>query len=221
MIRAYKAVVLRSVLLCLSMFLLLGEAALATPRAVVDTSGPNQLIESAANIMIGELDARRAEFRKDKTKLAAVVDQVLLPHFDVEHAARLVLGRHWRTATAAQRERFTDAFYGSLMANYGDALVEFTGDRIRLIPTPVAADATTAVVRTEVRRSNGQRIPVNYSMRKTALGWKAWDVIIEGISYVKSFREDFGAEIDQKGLDAVIQRLEAQNQSAGRGVARS
>jgi phospholipid transport system substrate-binding protein len=124
------------------------------------------LIESAANIMIGELDARRAEFRKDKTKLAAVVDQVLLPHFDVGHAARLVLGRHWRTATAAQRERFTDAFYGSLMANYGDALVEFTGDRIRLIPTPVAADATTAVVRTEVRRSNGQRIPVNYSMRK-------------------------------------------------------
>lgn len=195
--------------------LLLATSAEAATRTTVDTSGPNQLIESAANLMIGELDARRAEFRKDPNKLSAVVEKVLLPHFDVEHAARLVLGRHWRTASAAQRERFIDAFYGSLMANYGDALVEFTGDRIRMIPTPVAADATTAVVRTEVRRSNGQRIPVNYAMRKTDAGWKAWDVIIEGISYVKSFREDFGAEIDQKGLDAVIQRLEAQNRVAG------
>lgn len=208
---------IRSFFVALLAALLLVTAAEAATRTTVDTSGPNQLIESAANLMIGELEARRAEFRKDPNKLSAVVEKVLLPHFDVEHAARLVLGRHWRTASAAQRQRFIDAFYGSLMANYGDALVEFTGDRIRMIPTPVAADATTAVVRTEVRRSNGQRIPVNYAMRKTEAGWKAWDVIIEGISYVKSFREDFGAEIDQKGLDAVIQRLEAQN----RGVTRS
>jgi phospholipid transport system substrate-binding protein len=81
------------------------------------------------------------------------------------------------------------------------------------------------VVRTEVKRSNGQKIPVNYSLRKTEAGWKAWDVVIEGISYVKSFREDFGAEIDAKGLDAVIQRLEAQSRrpagagSAGKGAA--
>jgi phospholipid transport system substrate-binding protein len=65
-------------------------------------------------------------------------------------------------------------------------------------------------VRTEIRRSNGSLVAVNYSMRKTATGeWKAWDVVIEGISYVKSFREDFGREIEQKGLEAVIQRLES------------
>ena len=187
----------------------------AAPRApaaaVVDTSGPTQLIESAANAMLGELDARRAEFRKDPAKLEAMVERILLPHFDVDHAARLVLGKHWRTATPAQRQRFIDGFYGSLMSNYGDALVEFTGDRIRVLPSTVAPDATSAVVRTEVKRSNGSKIPVNYSMRKADAGWKAWDVVIEGISYVKSFREDFGSEIDQKGLEAVIQRLEAQN----------
>jgi phospholipid transport system substrate-binding protein len=145
---------------------------------------------------------------------------VLLPHFDVEHAARLVLGRHWRTATPEQRKRFIDAFYGSLLSNYGDALIEFTGDRIKVLPSPVAADATTATVRTEVKRSNGQKIPVNYTLRKTEAGWKAWDVVIEGISYVKSFREDFGSEIDQKGLDAVITRLEAQNRAAQNGGAK-
>jgi phospholipid transport system substrate-binding protein len=70
--------------------------------------------------------------------------------------------------------------------------------------------ADRATVRTEVKRSDGTRVPVNYSMRKTEQGWKAWDVTIEGISYVKNFRDDFGAEIDQKGLDAVIRRLETE-----------
>ena len=81
------------------------QAATATPvpvRAAVDPSGPSQLIETAANIMVQEIAARRAEFRKDPTKLYALVDEVLLPHFDVSHAARLVLGRHWQTATPEQ-----------------------------------------------------------------------------------------------------------------------
>ena len=197
----------------------LAQAKSAVPTSV-DASEPGKLIDSAANIMISELDARRAEFRKDPSKVSALVERVLLPHFDVEHAARLVLGRHWRTATPEQRKRFIDAFYGSLLSNYGDALIEFTGDRIKVLPSPVAADATSATVRTEVKRSNGQKIPVNYTLRKTEAGWKAWDVVIEGISYVKSFREDFGSEIDQKGLDAVITRLEAQNRAAQNGGAK-
>jgi phospholipid transport system substrate-binding protein len=185
----------------------------------IDNSDPVKLIEMSANTMVAELEARRAEFRKDPSKLAALVDRVLLPNFDVDHAARLVLGKHWRNATPEQRQRFIDAFYGSLMNNYGDALIEFTGDRIKVLSSPVAADATSATVRTEVRRSNGQKVPVNYTLRKTDSGWKAWDVVIEGISYVKSFREDLGGEIDQKGLDAVIQRLESQSRVARSGGA--
>ena len=69
-------------------------------------------------------------------------------------------------------------------------------------------------MRTEVRRSNGTQVPVNYSLRKTPSGWKAWDVVIEGISYVKSSREDYGAEVQQNGLDAVIARLEAKANAA-------
>jgi phospholipid transport system substrate-binding protein len=185
----------------------------------IDNSDPVKLIEMSANTMVAELEARRAEFRKDPSKLAALVDRVLLPNFDVDHAARLVLGKHWRNATPEQRQRFIGAFYGSLMNNYGDALIEFTGDRIKVLSSPVAADATSATVRTEVRRSNGQKVPVNYTLRKTDSGWKAWDVVIEGISYVKSFREDLGGEIDQKGLDAVIQRLESQSRVARSGGA--
>ena len=203
--------VARSLLAGLALAALTLSASVSAQAKTVDNSDPTKLIETSANIMTSELDARRAEFRKDPAKLRALVERTLLPNFDVDHSARLVLGKHWRTATPAQRQRFIDAFYGSLMTNYGDAMLEFTGDRIRVLPSTVAPDATSAVVRTEVKRSNGQKIPVNYSLRKTEQGWKAWDVVIEGISYVKSFREDFGSEIDQKGLDAVIQRLEAQN----------
>jgi phospholipid transport system substrate-binding protein len=188
--------------------------AAAAAVSPVDASGPSQLIESVANAMLKELDANRPAFRKDPAKIYAVVDRILLPYFDVDYAARLVLAKHWRTATPEQRKRFVDAFYKSLLNNYGDALVEFTGDRIKVLPAKVEPAATSATVRTEVKRSNGDRIPVNYSLRKGEAGWKAWDVTIEGISYVKSFREDFGSEIDQKGIDAVIQRLETQGVKA-------
>ena len=99
------------------------------------------------------------------------------------------------------------------MRNYGDAIVEFTADRLSILPFKGDPAANTATVRTQVKRSNGTPVPVNYSLRATPQGWKAWDVTIEGISYVKNYRTDFGSEIAQKGIDAVIQRLEAQNAS--------
>jgi phospholipid transport system substrate-binding protein len=175
----------------------------------VDASGPTQLIESAANSMLKELDANRAEYRKDPKKIEQLVDEVLLPHFDTQYSARLVLGQHWKSATPEQRDRFVKAFYQSLLRNYGSALADFTGDRLKVLPAQVAPDAERATVRTEVKRSNGERVAVNYSLRKTGGAWKAWDVTIEGISYVKSFREDFSAEIQKNGLDAVIRRMES------------
>ena len=154
-------------------------AASATPAS---TLGPAQLVEDSAKRMLTELDANRAMYTKDPAKLDALVGDVLLPNFDTEYSARLVLGQTWRTATEEQRKRFVDAFYHSLLRNYGNALV-------------------------------------NFSLRKTDGGWKAWDVVIEGISYVKSFRTDFGAEIQQKGLDEVITRLEQDGTVRANGVA--
>jgi phospholipid transport system substrate-binding protein len=136
------------------------------------------------------------------------VDKYLLPHFDTEYAARLVLGQYWRTATDDQKKRFIDAFYHSLLTNYGAALADFTSDKLKVFPTNLAPGDDRATVRTEVKRDNGDRIAVNYSLRKEADGWKAYDVNIDGISYVKSYREDFGAQIQQKGIEAVITRLQ-------------
>jgi phospholipid transport system substrate-binding protein len=172
--------------------------------------GPGELIDATARQLLKELDAHRAELRKDPQKIRKLVDVYLLPHFDTEYAARLVLAKSWRTATPDQRKRFVEAFYQSLLQNYGEALLDATSDRLIIQPYRGDPAETTATVRTEVRRDDGTRVPVNYSLRKTEAGWKAYDVTIEGISYVKSFRTDFGSEIEQKGLDAVIQRLESQ-----------
>lgn len=204
----------RALALCAVVMLLAGLSAapvVAQNAAAsgVDTSGPVELIRSASDVMLKDLDANRTAYRKDRSKLYALVDRVLLPNFDVNFAAQQVLGKHWRNADAQQRERFVKAFYGSLMQTYSDAMIEFTGDRIRFLPYQGDPAANRATVRTEIRRDGGSSVKVNYSLRKTDAGWKAFDVVIEGISYVKSFQEDFAAELDQKGLDALISRLES------------
>src|SRR5665213_2455969 len=102
-------------------------------------------------------------YPKDKAKLDALVANVLLPNFDTEYSARLVLGQTWRTATADQRKRFVDAFYHSLLRNYGAALVNFTADRFVILPYRGDPGDTTATVRTEVKTASGDKVPVNFS----------------------------------------------------------
>ena len=139
------------------------------------------------------------------------MDRILLPYFDTDYSARLVLARHWTTATAEQRRRFVAAFYHSLLSNYGSALIDFTGDRLKVLPYAGDAAATAATIRTQVRKNDGTLVAVNYTLHRTAQGWRAWDVVIEGISYVKSFRDDFNEQIEQQGVDALIARLEKQS----------
>jgi phospholipid transport system substrate-binding protein len=171
-------------------------------------ANPSEVVKAASEGMLHDLDANRAAYQKDPAKISALVDKYLLPNFDIETSARAVLGLHWRTATPDQRKRFVDAFYHSLLANYGAALSQFTADKLKIYPTDVDPNSDRATVRTEVKSDGGNRTAVNYVMHKTPTGWKTVDVNIDGISYVKSYHDDFGAQIDQQGMDAVIARLE-------------
>jgi phospholipid transport system substrate-binding protein len=197
---------------------LAGPARAADPApaaAAVPGPGPQELIESTARKLLGALDADREQAKKDPARVRELVDQILLPHFDTDYSARLVLGKNWRDASPEQRKRFIDAFYRSLLKNYGSSLAEFTADRMKVLPFRGDLASGQAVVRTEVKRSSGQVVPVNYTLRATPEGWKAWDVTIEGISYVRNFRNDVGTEIEQRGLQALIERLEKENPVGG------
>jgi phospholipid transport system substrate-binding protein len=176
--------------------------------AAPNTLGPEALVNESAKRMLTELDANRAMYAKDPEKLDALVANVLLPNFDVDYAARLVLGQPWKTATPDQRQRFVKAFYHSLLTNYGNALINFTAGNFTVLPYRGDPSDTQATVRTEVKKSDGSKVPVNFTLHKTDQGWKAWDVVIDGISYVKSFKTDFSSEVEQKGLDELIARLE-------------
>jgi phospholipid transport system substrate-binding protein len=211
-----------TVLSSLALVALLGAAPVAVTHAqqaakpaaaAVPGPGPQEMIQKVSQDLLRDLDANRALYTKDQQKLRGLVDKYLLPNFDVDYAARLVLGKNWRTATEDQRKRFIDAFYQSLMRNYGDAILEFRSDRLKILPFRGDPASGSATVRTEVTRDNGTPVPVNYSLHSTPQGWKAWDVTIEGISYVKNYRTDFGAQAEKEGLEAVIKRLETQNAS--------
>ena len=188
-------------------------AAQGTPATAASPAGdanqqPSEIVQASAQGILKDLEKDRDAYRKDPNKVGTLVDKYLLPHFDTEYAARLVLGQYWRTATPDQRKRFVDAFYHSLLTNYGSALAEFTSDRLKVFPSNVSPTDDHATVRTEVKRDNGDRVAVNYTLHKTNGAWKAYDVNIEGISYVKSYRDDFGSQIQQQGIDSVIARLE-------------
>ncbi len=187
-------------------------AATGAPTAAASL-GPEQLVADSAQRMLTELSAHRSMYANDPAKLDHLVATVLLPNFDTQYAAQLVLGPAWRTATPQQRTQFVSAVSHSLRHNYAAARVDFTANRFKILPYRGGPDATAATVRTTVLRENGEKVPVDFRLHRTPQGWKAWDVVIEGISYVQSFRTDFASEIDQKGLQEVIDRLERQNAS--------
>src|SRR6185503_16016188 len=132
-----------------------GFAAAAYAAETVPGPAPQELIETTARKLLEALDADRALAKTDPARVRKLVDEILLPHFDTDYSARLVLGKHWRTATEEQRKRFISAFYQSLLRNYGSALAEFTADRMQVLPFRGDLSSGQASVRTQVKRSNG------------------------------------------------------------------
>jgi len=171
---------------------------------------PNEIIQSAADELAVALDGRKDELAENKSELYALIDKVLLPRFDRRYAAQLVLGRHWRTASAEQRDKFIDVFYGSLLRKYADGALEFDQERVELLPFRGDESKARVTVKSIVRLEDGTKVPVNYGMVHRDSGWMMFDITIEGISYVRNFRTELNSEIQAKSLDAVISRLEGE-----------
>lgn len=185
-----------------------GGSVSASSGAPVDSASPDALVKSTASTLLQDLDEHRNDYRQDPAKLRMLVDQLLLPHFDTELAARAVLGRNWNKATPEQRQHFIQAFYNSLLNNYGSALLGFTSNSMQVLPFRGEPGSAYAVVHTRIRRGNGSQVAVDYQLHNDGQQWKVWDVNVEGISYDHSFQQDFAEQIQSQGIDAVITRLE-------------
>lgn len=185
------------------------------PDGPAFTSTPEQVVHDIADQLAQKIGGHRDELKANRDKLIQVIDSILLPHFDIDYASILVLGRHAREATPEQRERFAKAFYNSITHRYAEGLLNYTKGSVKVLPFKGDLNNKRSIVRTRVVLNDGKTISVDYAFRKTRQGqWKAYDVIIEGISYVTNYRNQVDAEIRKEGIENLITRLETQGEKA-------
>jgi len=176
---------------------------------------PAQVVQKIADDLANTIGTRREELKNDRDKLISEIDDILLPHFDIDYASILVLGQSARTTSAEQRSRFAKAFYNSIAHRYAEGLLNYTRGNVRVLPFKGELNDKRTIVRTEVVLDDGKTVAVDYAFRKTASGdWKAYDVIIEGLSYITNYRNQVAAEIKATNLDSLIERLETQGDKA-------
>ncbi|RCS29721.1 ABC transporter substrate-binding protein [Rhodanobacter denitrificans] len=190
----------------------LAQGATATAAAA---QAPVQVVQGIADQLASAIEGHRDELKKNQEKLISVIDEAFLPHFDVDYASILVLGQHARETTPEQRERFAHAFYNSITHRYAEGLLNYTRGRVKVLPFNGDLNDKRTVVRTQVVLDDGKLVSVDYAFRKSRNGdWKAYDVIIEGISYVTNYRNQVDAEIRKAGIEKLITNLETQGSKA-------
>ena len=182
---------------------------LAIGVASADDS-PNTVIEESVALLTEQMDGRKDELSEDRDTLYEIIDGILLPRFDRRFAAQLVLAKHWRTANEEQQTRFIEAFYQALLRKYSDGILEFDPNMITVLPFRGDASGKRSKVRSTVQLDDGSSVSVDYELVKRKAGWLVFNVIIEGVSYVRNFRAELDSEIRASSLDAVIERLETE-----------
>lgn len=171
---------------------------------------PQQIIQSVSTQLQERLKDK--SFTQDFAQVTQFVNGVIDPHTDFRKIAPLVLGKHWKTATTAEQERFTHEFQILIVRTYSRAFVEYNDWTIRFMPLEMPNEATKVIVKTEVLQPGQNPVDVNYRMYLIKGEWKVYDIMIDGVSLVTNYRSTFNNEIQRKGsLSAVIDALAKRN----------
>lgn len=184
-------------------------AGLSAPAVPAAPTPPDEVVKKTTADLQAIIQQRQDEFRKDPAKLYALMETMVVPRFDVKYIAQLILARHWRGASEAQRERFQVAFKNMLVRTYASALVD-NSDSVKAewAPLRLPADAKEATVDSRLLRPGKPPVPIGFAMRLTGDEWKIYDIVIENLSLVQNFRSQISSEIKRSNLDAVIDKLE-------------
>lgn len=204
--RNILSLVLTSALLAVMPTIVL--AASPAPAIATMQGSPSQLVLDNSQRVLATLEKRRAEFTKDRVALRNFVSGEFTSMFDRDYAARQVLGRHGRGADDADVKLFADALADNLMQRYGSSLLDFnTRLRVRIKSETALPRGLGVKVASELMRSGGEPIPVDYLMRKSGNTWKVFDVMVEGVSFVQTFRQQFDNELSHKSIRQVAADL--------------
>ncbi len=176
---------------------------------------PQELVRDTSDKIIKRVQAERAQLEEDPSRLYAMVDEMVLPHFDFERMSQWVLGKYWRTASPPQREQFVSEFRNLLVRTYAKSLFEYRDNRIDYLPLRAPAEATEVTVRTEVEQPGSFPVPIDYDLHLKNGAWKVYNVTVDGVSLVTNYRTTFSNQIRQDGLDKLIATLSERNQRDG------
>jgi len=170
------------------------------------------LTQDVANKVITEIRSHQAEITKNHQALRDIIDRVLLPHVDSERMSKLVLGRYWRRADARQRKEFIEQFRLLLIRTYAGPLSKLGDQKVEVTGTKPGPDKDELVVQSIVSGGDLGKVPVDYRVAYEHGSWKYYDLIIDGISLVNNYRGSFAQEIQNKGIDGLIQTLKSRNE---------
>ncbi|NCF61806.1 MAG: ABC transporter substrate-binding protein [Gammaproteobacteria bacterium] len=177
-----------------------------------DQRDPQQIVGDAITHTLATLEERREEFAADPATLRPLVREDLLPLLDLEYSARLILGKAGRGISPEQLAAFAEAMSNVLVNRYSDGLLRFRSDeQVEVLPAKGKNTDKLTRVRTRIKLENGGFAPVDYAFHKTDQGWKAFDVTVEGISYVITFRNQISPRVQADGIDKVTADITAGN----------
>lgn len=187
-------------------------AALGTMSALAFAAQPTgadarALVEQQAMQILQRLDSNKGYYQQNPDAFASLVHNEILPHMDFELMSRFVLGRHWQSASPAQRSSFTEAFRDLLVRTYSRGWTAYTGAKVQVLSTPEVDKYQRSAVRAQVTTPDGTKHNVILHLRFKDGIWKIYDANFQNVSILTSFRNSFDTEINQKGLDALIARV--------------
>jgi phospholipid transport system substrate-binding protein len=181
----------------------------ATPASAQEA--PDALVKRLAEEVLTEIRGDKELQAGNQAKVKQIIETKLVPHFDFPRMTALAMGRNWKNATPEQQQQLTDQFRTLLVRTYSGALANYRENTMDYKPLRMNAGDSEVTVRTEVRRSGQAPIQIDYSMEKTPDGWKAYDVIVAGVSLVTNYRDEFNDTVKSSGIDGLITALNKKN----------
>lgn len=185
---------------------------LAAPvAAMADDPTPDALLRRISDEVIETLRKDKSLQAGDPSRVTALVEEKILPHFDSLRATQMAAGRAWRQATEEQRRRLAHEFRTLLVRTYSGALAGYRDQHIEFMPLRARADEDDVTVRSRIRQAGAEPVGVEYDVARSASGWKVYDVRIAGISLVATYRSAFAEEVRNHGIEGLIATLAAKN----------
>jgi phospholipid transport system substrate-binding protein len=189
---------------------MIGLLLLGSPFGAIGADdSATQLVERTAEKMLSTLESRRAEVERKPQLINQLVDSILAPHFDFEQMTRLAVGRDWRNATSAQHQALVETFRNLLVRTYAKSIMKYSGQDIVYQAARPGTRSGTVVVPTEVRAPGAAPIPIDYHMIDRKGEWMVYDVVIDGVSLISNYRNQFRTTIATSGIDGLIEELRA------------